>query len=88
MADLIHALRVLEAAKVDLYLDQQAINATTPAGRMFFHTTGAFAQFERDMIRSRVNAGFARVKAHGVRLRRPKVSAKVECCHQGAPGGR
>ena len=29
------ASRVLEAAKVDLYLDQQAIDTTTPAGRMF-----------------------------------------------------
>jgi DNA invertase Pin-like site-specific DNA recombinase len=35
---------VLEVAKVDLYLDQQAIDTTTPAGRMFFHITGAFAE--------------------------------------------
>jgi DNA invertase Pin-like site-specific DNA recombinase len=69
---------VLEAAKVDLYLDQQAIDTTTPAGRMFFHITGAFAEFERDMIRSRVNAGLTRAKARGVKLGRPKVSAKVE----------
>ena len=78
LADLIDTLRVLEAAKVDLYLDQQAIDTTTPAGRMFFHITGAFAEFEREMIRSRVNAGLARAKARGVRLGRPKVSAKVE----------
>jgi DNA invertase Pin-like site-specific DNA recombinase len=71
-------LRVLEAVKVDLYLDQQAIDTTRPAGRMFFHITGAFAEFERDMIRSRVNAGLARAKARGVKLGRPKVSAKVE----------
>jgi len=78
LADLIDTLRVLEAAKVDLYLDQQAIDTTTPAGRMFFHITGAFAEFERDMIRSRVNAGLARARARGVKLGRPKVSAKVE----------
>ena len=78
LADLIDTLRVLEAAKVDLYLDQQAIDTTTPAGRMFFHITGAFAEFERDMIRGRVNAGLARARAHGVQLGRPKVSAKVE----------
>jgi DNA invertase Pin-like site-specific DNA recombinase len=78
LADLIDTLRSLEAATVDLYLDQQAIDTTTPAGRMFFHVTGAFAEFERDMIRSRVNAGLARARARGVRLGRPKTSAKVE----------
>jgi DNA invertase Pin-like site-specific DNA recombinase len=78
LADLIDTLRSLESANVDLYLDQQAIDTTTPAGRMFFHVTGAFAEFERDMIRSRVNAGLARARASGVRLGRPKTSAKVE----------
>jgi DNA invertase Pin-like site-specific DNA recombinase len=63
---------------VDLYLDQQAIDTTTPAGRMFFHITGAFAEFEREMIRSRINAGLARARARGVKLGRPKVSARVE----------
>src|SRR6516165_11413140 len=78
LADLIDTLRVLEAAKGDLHLDQQAIDTTPPAGRMFFHITGAFAEFERDMIRSRVNAGLTRARARGVKLGRPKVSAKVE----------
>jgi DNA invertase Pin-like site-specific DNA recombinase len=78
LAGLIDTLRALEAANVDLYLDQQAIDTTTPAGRMFFHITGAFAEFEHDMIRSRVNAGLARARARGVKLGRPKVSAKVE----------
>jgi DNA invertase Pin-like site-specific DNA recombinase len=82
LADLIDTLRALEAANVDLYLDQQAIDTTTPAGRMFFHITGAFAEFERDMIRSRVNAGLARARARGVQLGRPKVSAKVEAAIQ------
>ena len=45
---------------------------------MFFHVTGAFAEFERDMIRSRVNAGLDRARARGVTLGRPKVAGKVE----------
>jgi hypothetical protein len=37
----------------DPYLDQQAIDTTTPAGRMFFHITGAFADdAERVLMRS------------------------------------
>ena len=37
----------LEAAGAALVLHQQAIDTTTPAGRMFFQVTGAFAEFER-----------------------------------------
>jgi DNA invertase Pin-like site-specific DNA recombinase len=78
LADLIGTLKELEAAHVDLFLHQQAIDTTTPAGRIFFHVTGAFAEFERDMIRSRVNAGLDRARARGVTLGRPKVAGKVE----------
>jgi DNA invertase Pin-like site-specific DNA recombinase len=42
---------------VDLYLDQQSIDTTTPAGKLLFQMTGAFAEFERSMIRQRVRAG-------------------------------
>jgi DNA invertase Pin-like site-specific DNA recombinase len=78
LADLIDTMRTLEAGHVDLFLHQQAIDTTTPAGRMFFHVTGAFAEFERDMIRSRVNAGLDRARAKGTRLGRPPVAAKTE----------
>ena len=44
---------------------------------MFFQVTGAFAEFERGMIRSRVMAGLERAKARGVRLGRPKFPAKI-----------
>ena len=39
---------------------------------------GVFAEFEREMIRERVNAGLARAKAQGKRLGRPPISSKVE----------
>jgi DNA invertase Pin-like site-specific DNA recombinase len=78
LLDLLDTLGELEAAGVALILHQQAIDTTTPAGRMFFQVTGAFAEFERAMIRSRVRAGLERAKARGVRLGRPKTGAKVE----------
>jgi DNA invertase Pin-like site-specific DNA recombinase len=78
LADLIDTLRTLEGGHVDLFLHQQAIDTTTPAGRMFFHVTGAFAEFERDMIRSRVNAGLDRARAKGVRLGRPTIGTSTE----------
>ena len=50
LIDLLDTLGELEAAGVALVLHQQAIDTTTPAGRMFFQVTGAFAEFERGMI--------------------------------------
>jgi DNA invertase Pin-like site-specific DNA recombinase len=78
LLDLLDTLGELEAAGVALVLHEQAIDTTTPAGRMFFQITGAFAEFERAMIRSRVRAGLDRAKARGVRLGRPRTGAKVE----------
>jgi DNA invertase Pin-like site-specific DNA recombinase len=37
-----------------LYLDHQSIDATTLAGKLRFQVTGAFAEFERSMIRQRL----------------------------------
>jgi DNA invertase Pin-like site-specific DNA recombinase len=78
LIDLLGTIQTLEACGVDLYLDQQAIDTTTPAGKLMFQVTGAFAEFERSMIRQRVNAGLARAKAKGVRLGRRPVSTKIE----------
>jgi DNA invertase Pin-like site-specific DNA recombinase len=78
LVDLLHTIQELEAAGVDLYLDQQAIDTTTPAGRLMFQVTGAFAEFERSMIRQRVNAGLKRAVEAGKPLGRPRISAAVE----------
>ena len=59
---------------VDLYLDQQAIDTTTPMGKLVFQLTGAFADFERTMIRQRIKAGLKRAVAQGVKLGRPKTA--------------
>ena len=48
-----------------LFLHQQGIDTTTPAGKAMFQMMGVFAEFERAMIRERVNAGIARAKADG-----------------------
>jgi DNA invertase Pin-like site-specific DNA recombinase len=47
LVDLLDTLNELEAAGAALVLHQQAIDTTTPGGRMFFQVTGAFAEFER-----------------------------------------
>ena len=57
LVDLLHTIQELEAAGVDLYLDQQSIDTTKhPMGKLMFQVTGAFAEFERGMIRQRIHA--------------------------------
>jgi DNA invertase Pin-like site-specific DNA recombinase len=63
LIDLLGSIQHLEACGVDLYLDQQAIDTTTPSGKLLFQMTGAFAEFERSMIRQRVRAGLSAIKA-------------------------
>ena len=43
-------------------MDQQHIDTTTPAGKLLFQLTGAFAEFERSLIRQRVRAGLNVIK--------------------------
>ena len=78
LLDLLGTIQTLEACGVDLYLDQQAIDTTTPAGRLMFQVTGAFAEFERSMIRQRVNAGLKRAVDAGKQLGRPRIDPALE----------
>ncbi|MEE9383188.1 MAG: recombinase family protein [Nannocystaceae bacterium] len=65
MHHLVLFLELLEKKGVGLYLHQQAIDTTTPAGRMFFHIMGAVAEFDRQMIKARIIAGIERCKRTG-----------------------
>ena len=48
-----------------------------------FQITGAFAEFERSMIRQRINAGLKRAVEQGRQLGRPRISADLEKRIQG-----
>jgi len=75
--DLVAFLGELHALEVDLYLNQQGIDTTTPAGKAMFQMMGVFAEFERSMIQERVKAGLSRARAAGTKLGRPTVSDHV-----------
>jgi len=68
---LIAALQEFRALGVDFISHTQAIDTTTPMGRLFFHVIGSFAEFEREVIVERVKAGLANARAKGKRLGRP-----------------
>lgn len=78
LQDLVGFLSDLQAKACDLYLHQQALDTSTPSGRAMFQMLGVFSEFERGMIRERVNAGLARAKAQGKRLGRPRAGASTE----------
>ena len=78
LIDLLGTIQTLEACNVDLYLDQQAIDTTTPAGKLMFQVTGAFAEFERGMIKQRIHAGLKRAVEAGKQLGRPRIPAQLE----------
>jgi DNA invertase Pin-like site-specific DNA recombinase len=76
LPDLVTLLGELQGRGVDLFLHQQALDTSTPGGRMMFQMLGVFAEFERSLIRARVVAGLERTKAKGTRLGRPPLEAE------------
>lgn len=76
LPDLINTLVELKGASVDLYLQQQAIDTSTPAGRMVYQMLGVIAEFERELIKARVSAGLARAKKQGKRLGRRRLGTE------------
>jgi DNA invertase Pin-like site-specific DNA recombinase len=78
LQELVALLGELRAKGVDLYLHQQGLDTSTPAGKAMFQMLGVFAEFERAMIVERVQAGLQRARAQGKTLGRPRVGEKVE----------
>jgi len=62
LQDLVGFLSELHALGIDLFLHQQGLDTTTPAGKAMFQMMGVFAEFERSMIQERVRAGLARAR--------------------------
>lgn len=90
LPDLVSSMQDLHGAKVDLFVLQQGLDTTTPSDRAMFGMLGVFAEFERSMIQSRINAGLARRRDANAKAvaagrpqdvrqpGRPKVLASVE----------
>jgi DNA invertase Pin-like site-specific DNA recombinase len=78
LTDLLGILQELQEKGVDLFLHQQGLDTSTTAGKAMFQMLGVFAEFERGIIRERVNAGLARARARGTKLGRRRVEQVVE----------
>ncbi len=77
---LIDTITKLNERNVGFISLTESIDTTTPGGKLIFHIMGALAEFERDLIRERTNAGLEAARARGKKGGRPKTlptSSKV-----------
>ncbi len=65
LKDLLHLMERIKEADAGFRSLTEAIDTTTPAGRMMMQMVGSFAEFERAMIRERTSAGLALARAEG-----------------------
>jgi DNA invertase Pin-like site-specific DNA recombinase len=90
LVDLLGFLGELHAEQVDLYLHQQGLDTSTPAGRAMFQMLGLIAEFERSMIRGRVVSGMAHARTTGTKsgraIGRPAVAEDTKDAIRGLLG--
>src|SRR5689334_7385103 len=72
---LIETITTLEKQGVGFRSLTEAIDTTSPGGKLVFHLFGALAEFERDLIRARTRAGMAAARARGRVGGHPRVAA-------------
>lgn len=74
LKDVLHVMDRIAAAGAGFRSLTESVDTTTAAGRMMMQMVGAFAEFERAMIRERTSAGLAAARAEGrIGGRRPKL---------------
>jgi DNA invertase Pin-like site-specific DNA recombinase len=78
LQDLVGFLSELHALGIDLFLHQQGLDTTTPAGKALFQMMGVFAEFERSILQERIRAGIARARSEGKHMGRPRIEPALE----------
>jgi DNA invertase Pin-like site-specific DNA recombinase len=78
MSHLIETIKKLEKDGIGFKSITENIDTTSAGGRLIFHLFGALAEFERDLIRERVQAGLKSARARGKKGGRPPVSEETK----------
>jgi len=76
LKDLIEMVTLLESKGIGLKSLQEAIDTSSSSGKLIFHIFGALAEFERNLIRERTQAGLQAARARGRKGGRPKALNK------------
>jgi DNA invertase Pin-like site-specific DNA recombinase len=82
MSHLIELVQKLEQMGVGFQSLTEKIDTTTAGGRLIFHLFGALAEFERDLIRERVQAGLKSARTRGRKGGRPPISKETKAMAQ------
>ena len=72
LRDLIDLIGTLESKRIGLKSLQESVDTTSSGGKLIFHMFGALAEFERNLIRERTQAGLTAARARGWKGGRPK----------------
>lgn len=76
--NLIETVETLHELNITIVFTRENIDTTTAMGQFFLTVLGSLAQFEREIMRERINAGIARAKSQGKKLGRPsKLNASL-----------
>src|SRR3954449_11735019 len=80
LKDLIGRITGLNGRKIGFKSLTENIDTTTSGGKLIFHIFGALAEFERNLIKERTNAGLQAARSRGIKGGRPKslTEKKVE----------
>lgn len=78
LKDLLQIVEVLENQGIELQSLQESINTTSSGGKLIFHLFAALAEFERNLIRERTQAGLQAARARGRKGGRPKALSPAQ----------
>jgi DNA invertase Pin-like site-specific DNA recombinase len=73
LRQLVNALTEFDALGIHFISLHEGVDTSTPNGRLVFGIFASIAEFERELIRSRIKSGLAAARARGKRIGRPKV---------------
>ena len=65
---------------VDFKSLKETIDTSSPAGKLVFHMMGAMAEFERDLLKERINSGISNARAKGKTFGRPRGGKIADSC--------
>jgi DNA invertase Pin-like site-specific DNA recombinase len=72
VSDLVGFVKTLSANNIDFATTLESVDTTNSQGRLFFHIMSALAEYERELINERTEAGLRKYLANGGKMGKPK----------------